>query len=781
MPDGLCQPAAQQADTVVRRVWRITGQVQGVGFRPFVYRLATELRLSGTVRNDAAGVTVDAWGPAEAIAQFQKRVRSDAPALACVASVVCLHELSDPGERVPFRIIESDHDRLARGRVTVDSAVCPDCLRELLDPGDRRHRHALINCTNCGPRYTIVRDLPYDRPLTTMAGFPMCPSCEREYTDPADRRFHAQPTCCPSCGPTLTLMDARGRRVACDPITQAAALLRQGKIVAIKGLGGYHLAVDALSSEAVDRLRLRKKRDHKPFAVMMADVETAKRFVVLSREAEALLCSPICPIILADRRDDAVIADGVAPANHRLGIMVPYTPIQHLLFAEGLGPLVMTSANLSDEPLVKDDREATERLSGICDAYLAHDRPIERAVDDSVVLDGPRGLLPIRRARGYVPSPITMPVAASRPGLCVGADLKNTVAIVRNDEVIVSHHLGDLSHSRGYEWFVRTIADLKRLYDVAPTWVACDLHPTYLSRRYAKRLASEAGLDLIGVQHHHAHLGSLLAEHSRVGPIIGIVCDGVGYGDDGEAWGGEIFIGDLTGYQRVGRLRPLRLPGGDAAAKQTGRCAISWLFDVFGDDAIDHQAAAGVLADRDERAAMLGLLHGSLNCPASSGLGRLFDAAAALLGVCDYNHHEAMSGMMLESAAARAGERPTGDDIIRIEAGEPFELDQRPLLGELIERMRRGEPTENIAWLFHDAVAAGLAAAALRAVETAGLHTVGLTGGVFCNALLTERVAERLERAGCEVLTHHAVPATDGGISLGQAAIAAACLQRKER
>ncbi|MHC4947541.1 MAG: carbamoyltransferase HypF [Planctomycetota bacterium] len=770
-----------------KRTLRVTGQVQGVGFRPFVYRVAHELGLAGSVWNDQRGVTIEAWGPAPRLDELERRLAAEAPALARVADVRRLGEAAGDDAPDGFVIRASDVAATERGRVTTDSAVCADCLREMRDPDDRRFRHALINCTNCGPRFTIVRDLPYDRSRTTMASFPMCPPCAAEYGDPADRRFHAQPTCCPACGPRLRLLDAGGTEAAGDPVAAAATRLRAGGLLAVKGLGGYHLAADARAEPAVVRLRRGKRRDHKPFAIMVASLAHARRLVRLSDEAARLLESPVCPIVLAPRRDDDDLAPSVAPGCHRLGVMLPYTPLQHLLIDEPClrdAVLVMTSANFSDDPLITEDADAVGRLAGICDAFLVHDRPIERAVDDSIVLDASFGAVPFRRARGSVPEPLPLPVAAPRPGLCAGSDLKNTVAIARGDEVITSQHIGDLGWSLAYRRFERTIEDLQRLYDVEPAWVACDLHPGYVSHAFARRAARARGVDLVVVQHHHAHLASLLAEHGRADPIVGLVCDGVGYGDDGSAWGGEVLVGDLAGYRRVARLRPLRLPGGDAAAKRTGRCGLSWLADALGPDAARHPRAAAMLPDDEERDLVRRLLaDGPRRCPPSSGAGRLFDAAASLLGVCDFNHYEAMSGTVLEAAARAAGERPAGDGVMRLAASdaEPdlVELDHRPLLSALLARLEGGPSPADVgpaAWLFHDALADGLARAARDAAVRHGLATVGLSGGVFCNELLTERVAGRLRDAGLEVLVHRALPPNDGGLACGQAAVAAATL-----
>ncbi|MCL4221238.1 MAG: carbamoyltransferase HypF [Phycisphaerales bacterium] len=764
--------------------WSIRGQVQGVGFRPFVYRIATAHALRGWVLNHTGGVTIEAWGERTALDSFDRDLRTTLPPLARVDQIE--RETVRPAGRAPvsFRIVASESTTAARGRVTVDSATCSDCQRELLDPADRRYRHGLINCTNCGPRFTIVRDLPYDRAATTMAGFAMCARCAGEYADPGNRRFHAQPICCHDCGPKVSLRLADGRAVAGEPIVEAARLLAAGRIVAIKGLGGYHLAARARDEVAVRELRRRKQRDFKPFALLVRDLAEARQLVELSPLAEAELPSPAAPIVLARARQGKGIAPSVAPGSHRLGIMLPGTPIQHLLMAEDVGPLVMTSANASDEPLVKDDDEVERRLAGVHDAVLWHDRPIERAVDDSVLLDAGDRLVMFRRARGYVPSPVTMPVRSPRPGLCVGGEIKNAVALVDQHMCVLSQHVGDLSQALAYTRFVRTIDDLQRLFDIEPAWIACDRHPAYLSRRLAQRLARERGLPLIETQHHHAHAASLLVEHRRTEPIIAIVCDGVGYGDDGTAWGGEILKADLCGSERLAHLRPLRLPGGDVAAKRTGRCAMSWLVDRFGDSAWEHPLSARVLSDLAEREAVGLMLRRNLNCPVSSGAGRLFDAAAALLGLCAFNHHESMSGQMLESAAYGARQRtgleerlwspaPSFSQEGEAGAGLLGQIDHRPLLDRLMEGLVRGEPVEELAWVFHDTLARGLAEAAAAACAHTGLRTVGLTGGVFCNELLTSRICAWLSTTGLEVIMHARIPAGDGGLALGQAGIGA--------
>ncbi len=750
-----------------------------MGFRPFVYRQAVALGLTGHVLNDPTGVTLEAQGPARRLDELIRQILEQAPALARVDDVSLLASLP-LAQDDSFRIVASRREHADRGRVTVDAATCDDCLREMRDGENRRHGHALINCTNCGPRYTIVRDLPYDRPLTTMAPFPMCPACAAEYADPLDRRFHAQPTCCPSCGPHVRLVTPQGRSIGGDAFVETARLLEGGGLVAMKGLGGYHLVVDARNEAAVGRLREAKRRDEKPFAIMVRDLAVARTLVKLSAAAQDALGSPARPILLAPRRDaPGYLARLLAPGVHRLGLMLPTTPMQSLLADALDAPLVMTSANESDDPLVAEDAAAHERLAFV-DAFLMHDRIIERAVDDSILADTARGLLPLRRARGYVPAPVDLPVAAPEAGLAVGGELKSAVAVVRGREAVLSQHLGDLSFSLAHERFEQTIQDLERLFDVRPRWLAFDPHPDYRSRAWAAERAAREGLTPIPVQHHHAHLASLMAEHGRSDATIGLVCDGVGYGSDGTAWGGEILWGDLLDAQRRGHLRTLRLPGGDAAARETGRVVMSWLWDLIGKAAAEHPVSQAAIPDERRRRAVARLLETDVRCPPSTGMGRLFDAAAGLLGLCLNNAFEAMSGMRLEAAATRASTHPSGDGLIPLQAetseSVSFELDTRPLLRALLDDRKHGVATDASAWRFHDALADGLARAAQRVSASTGTRHVALSGGVFCNVLLTSLLARRLEASGLEVLLHRSVPPNDGGIALGQAAVAAARL-----
>jgi len=766
-------PTALELSHLVRRQWHIRGQVQGVGFRPFVYRLARRNRLTGFVRNDTTGVYVQVQGLVDSIERFSRALRTERPPLAHLDDVqaTALPVLADEDD---FRIVASEADvetnRHAQAAVTIDSAVCPDCLREMRDSADQRHRYGLINCTNCGPRYSIVQRVPYDRPNTTMSGFTMCGVCKREYTDPIDRRFHAQPIACNDCGPVVSLVSQSGRTIAGDPYKVAARLLQDGQIIAMKGIGGFHLVTRADDADAVARLRQKKQRDHKPFAVMCRCIETARRIAQLSEKGEASLLSPKRPIVLGRRIDRSQIAHGVAPGMHRLGIMLPYTPMQHLLFDAlpcSIDMLVMTSGNLSDEPLVIDNDEAVARLGALCDAILWHDRPIQRCVDDTVVLDMADGAapLPVRRARGEVPTGITLPFETDDPGLCVGGELKNTVAVVRNGEVILSQHLGDLTHALALDYFRRAIDDLCDLFDVQPKWIAHDLHPMYMSTADAGRLARKLGVPLIPIQHHHAHAASVMIEHGQTEPTLAVICDGVGYGDDGTSWGGELLLADMTNYKRLAHLQPLQLPGMDAAARDTRRCALAMLFAAFGRDFDSHPAAIRMYPAQQERQMLAAMIRRNFNCAGSSAAGRVFDAAAALMGVCDYNHFEAEAPMLLEALAAQSIKER---DTQRHYTIRDNQIDFSSLVPQLVADM----PTADRAALLHDQMAMAWADVVTTHVADTGVQTVALSGGVFCNERLTQQLTNLLTQQGLTVLRHQRVPANDGGLVLGQAAIA---------
>ncbi|MEZ5115907.1 MAG: carbamoyltransferase HypF [Candidatus Nanopelagicales bacterium] len=774
--------------TVVRVGVRVTGVVQGVGFRPFVHGLATGLGLAGHVGNDAQGVFVEVEGPDPAIAEFVRRVRDEAPPLAVVESVTTTPV--DPTGVPGFVIVTSREGDAAADVALIppDTAVCPDCLADVADPGNRRYRYPFTACTYCGPRYTIVTGLPYDRPFTTMAAFPLCADCAREYEDPADRRFHAQPTACPRCGPTLRWRDPDGADGLHADAALAAAqdALAQGRIVAVKGVGGYHLACDARDAAAVHRLRDRKARGDKPFAVMVRDLDAARSLVHLDPEASALLTSPQAPIVLAPVRDDdaaASVRNAVAPHQGFLGVLLPYSPLHHLLLSPhpdrpaGRVPdvVVMTSGNLSDEPLAIDPTEAEERLAGIADAFLHHDRGIHVSCDDSVVrvVDGDRQ--PVRRSRGYAPMPVRLPLD-SPPALAVGGELKTTVCVASGRRAWMSQHIGDTANLETLALLERTADTLSALARVDPGLVVADLHPGYLSRRWAEQRAAATGARLRLVQHHHAHLGSLLAEHGVAPgePVLGVAFDGTGYGTDGTIWGGELLLGSYQEVERVGHLRPVSLPGGDAAIRRPARTALA------------HLAAAGVDADTgipavaacdDVELRVVGrLLQTGAGCTPTTSVGRLFDAVASLLGVRHDASYEGQAAIELEALAAGADPGPDGAAwrmaVERDDAGA-LVIDPRPAVRAGAAATRAGVAAPAAARAFHEALADAVRDAAVLVRAETGVVRVGLTGGVFQNSLLTAACRGRLEAAGLTVLVHRVVPPNDGGLALGQAAVAA--------
>jgi hydrogenase maturation protein HypF len=778
----------------------IQGAVQGVGFRPFVYRLATELGLTGWVINDTSGVFIEVEGPKQHLEQFLQRLPAETPPLAIVQSIESVWLAAAGYDQ--FEIRHSDDRGAKTVFVLPDVATCPDCLSEVLDPADRRHRYPFTNCTNCGPRFTIIEALPYDRPNTSMRRFSMCPACRREYEDPLDRRFHAQPNACPVCGPKLAFHDCGLRIVDCGLNTQseignlqsgilaAASALRAGRIVAVKGLGGFHLMVDARNGEALARLRERKPRHAKPFAVMARDPEQARSLCEVSDEAEALLTSPEAPILLLRRRPDAPISDQVAPGNPNLGIMLPYTPLHHLLLRELDFPIVATSGNLTDEPICTDEEEAKVRLGGIAETFLIHDRPIVRHVDDSVawIVEGKPRLL--RRARGYAPLPVTLadPVPTI---LAVGAHLKNTVALSVGRQVFISQHIGDLETPEAMAAFERVIADFLRLYEATPLAIAHDLHPDYLSTTWAKENCGLIPLDpssirnqqstirnLIGVQHHHAHLASCLAENGVAGPALGITWDGTGYGPDGTIWGGEFLLGDAAQFTRVAHLREFRLPGGDAAVHEPRRVALAMLWETFGgEDAIEMDELAPVRALTPSERKLVGqMLQGGVNSPLTTSAGRLFDGVAALLDLHQQVSFEGQAAMALEFAADQAEQGvyplPISSNGAGPDSASPLQVDWAPLVKGIVADLRRGVGAHIIAARFHNSLVEGIVAVAKRV----GAPRVALSGGCFQNRLLTERAASRLRSSDFEVLLHRQVPPNDGGISLGQIAVAAATL-----
>ncbi len=750
---------------LVRTAIRVEGIVQGVGFRPFVYAAATGLGLSGFVGNDVDGVFVEVEGSAAAVGEFLVLLERDPPPLARIERVTIRAVL--PTGSTSFAIAASDQGGPRRTLVSADTATCADCLRELADPADRRFGYPFINCTNCGPRFTIVRDVPYDRPLTTMAPFAMCERCAAEYQDPADRRFHAQPTCCPACGPRLTLRDAAGRALPGEPLAGAAELLGAGQVLAVKGLGGYHLAVDAACEPAAAALRARKHREDKPFAVLVADLAAARRLGQVEAADADLLASASRPIVLLPRRPGAPVAAATAPGNRQLGVMLPYTPLHHLLIRAAARAIVLTSGNVSDEPIAYHDDDALQRLGGIADAFLTHDRAIHIRTDDSVARTFRGRPMLIRRSRGYVPEPVTVPRPFPRPVLACGAELKNTFCLAKEDRAFVSHHIGDLENAETLRSFTEGIEHFRRLFDIAPQVVAHDLHPEYLSTKYALDLAQ---VDLEPVQHHHAHIASCLADNGAAGPVIGVAFDGTGYGADGTIWGGEFLIADLARYERGGHLAPVPMPGGAAAIRQPWRMAAAYLETASPGAAPDR---LDVMRRNQARwPAVVAMAQRGVNSPLTSSAGRLFDAAASILGVRDTINYEGQAAIELEQLAD-PGE--TGAYPARIEPGEgPFQACGADLLQAILDDLTDGVPAPVIAARFHHGIAALIEAGCLLLRERTGLDTVALSGGVFQNTLLLHATVARLEAHRFTVLVHSRVPCNDGGISLGQAVIAGA-------
>jgi len=737
----------------------VAGVVQGVGFRPFVYRLAREHGLVGHVGNDSTRVFIEVSGPTDQIEVFARRLVDDAPPLAIVEQVT--REATAVTVTDEFVIVESRTIPGARTLVAPDTAVCDDCVAELWDPANRRHRHPFITCTNCGPRFTIITALPYDRPNTTMSAFGMCRQCSSEYLDPSDRRYHAQPISCHDCGPVLSYV---GEHVVEGgaAIDLARHALRNDQNVAVKGLGGFHLACDATSDDAIARLRSRKHRPDKPFAVMVRDLVQAEELALISSGDAALLESPARPVVLLPARSSTTLSPLVAPGNPMVGIMLAYTPVQHLLLEGSMPPLVMTSANVGGTPIIYRDADV-EKLHTLSDGLLTHDRPIHVPCDDSVVrLVGDR-LLPIRRARGYAPLPVAMP-GARRPVLAVGGELKNTCCIVSGGHAWVSQHIGDMENFETLQAFESTVERFEAMYSVAPEVIAADAHPGYLSSRWAR--TSGRG-PVFEVQHHHAHVAAVMAEHGLDPhePVIGLAFDGTGYGTDGTIWGGEALIANVDGYERVAHLSYVPLPGGDAAIRNPCRVALAHLWSA----GVDWQRGLAPVDALDE--IERDLLHRQLTrdvaCVPTSSMGRLFDAVASLIGLRQHITYEAQAAIELEIAAT------TGTPLDPYRFGMcGVELDPGPVVTAIVEDVRRGCSVADMALTFHLALTALVVAVARRIRETRPLATVALTGGVFQNSLLTMACVDGLEAAGFHVLTHHLVPPNDGGLALGQAYIA---------
>lgn len=754
------------------------GVVQGVGFRPFVFRLAHDTQLAGFIGNDTDGVTIEIEGDEPRVKEFLQRLRSEAPPMSRIDSV-SIEDRRPIGES-EFRIITSRVVGQVSTGIPADAATCSDCLRELLDPHDRRYRYPFINCTNCGPRFTITRRIPYDRPQTSMAVFPMCPQCQAEYDDPLNRRFHAQPNACWVCGPSVWLADATGAALPSDdPITGSIDRLMAGEIMAIKGIGGFHLAVDATSNTAVMRLRERKHRYGKPLAVMVRDIQVARELCELSAEEEALMLSTARSIVLAGANQGNGITPSVAPGIPWLGVYLPYAPLQHLLFADPrVRALVMTSANLSEEPIAIDNDEARERLKDIADVFLLHDREILQRCDDSVqaVVDGAPQI--IRRARGFVPLAIDLPLE-SPPLLAVGGHLKSVFALARGRHVYQSQHLGDLENLTGLEFFEHALDHLMRTFEIEPQAVAHDLHPGYLSTSWAKDWARQRGLPLMAVQHHHAHIAGCMAEHGLQGPVIGLSLDGTGYGTDGRIWGGEVLIARLDSFERFAHLDYVPMPGGDAAVREPWRMALAHL-RAAGFPLEDARQLVG--ATSHEAKLMDRMIERNLNAPLTSSLGRLFDGVAAVVlerRVVDY---EAQAAIELEGIAVDEPDDSVGYGIdLRLDATshKTAILSLAPLWEELLHDVMNGMSKPRISARFHVGVADAFVRIAEAARSATAIGTVAMSGGVMHNRRLARLLRAKLEAQGFAVYQHRRVSPGDGGLSYGQAASAAAILAGK--
>ena len=772
----------------VRRQIEVSGIVQGVGFRPYVYRLATGRHLKGTIRNTTAGVTIEIQGPAETVQDFVEHLPAEAPPLARITGFtvnevpcVALQIGDDEEDGHDFRIVHSHEGEEVRTLISPDVAICPDCLREMFNSKDRRYRYPFINCTNCGPRFTIIRDIPYDRPSTSMATFPMCPACLAEYENPLDRRFHAQPNACWACGPRVELWDKTGKRIECrDPIVEAVSGLHAGLVVAVKGLGGFHLAVDATNPAAVALLRRRKRRVEKPFAVMVPDFEAAQEICKLDDAARTVLQSIQRPIVLLEKKTPSMIPDEVAPFNRYLGICLPYTPLHHLLFAEGgFTALVMTSGNLSEEPIAIDNREAIHRLNSLADYFLVHNRDILLRCDDSVVRVAGGVTRQLRRSRGFVPVPVFLkddPTGSSQSSvLAVGGELKNTICLTKGKHAFLSQHVGDLENAESYSFFHEAIEHLKRILEIRPEIMAYDLHPDYFSTRWALQ---QSGVKLVGVQHHHAHIASCMAENHLEGRVIGFALDGTGYGTDGNIWGGEVLIAGYEDFERAAHLEYVPLPGGAAAIHEPWRMAVSYLAHHFGREFLGMEfmkldTPFVRQLHRPKVDLLLRMMEQGVNSPLTSSCGRLFDAVAALVGIRQQVNYEAQAAIELEMTVGSSGE-DSGYPLELVPENDYWIISTRPLFEALLDDLGRSLSVGTISRRFHNGLVEGFVELAKLVREQTALHRVCLSGGTFHNAYLSERLEAWLSEVGFEVFRQKEVPSGDGGLSLGQALVAAA-------
>lgn len=756
--------AKEVLKNMVRLRTIVRGAVQGVGFRPFVYRLARELNLTGWVNNSPAGVFIEVEGPRDNVSSFLQRLSAERPPLSSIRGTET--SFLEPEGFEKFEIRESESSGEKAAAVLPDVATCPDCLSDIISPENRRYRYPFTNCTNCGPRFSIIRSIPYDRANTSMAAFEMCEKCRAEYDDPADRRFHAQPNACPECGPQLELWDRSGNVTAvCDEaLTAAADAIRNGRIVAIKGLGGFHLVCDARNDDAVRALRRRKHREEKPLAIMSPSIENVLGLCRMTEIERGLLASPESPIVLLKRKPNAAISTFVAPRNPYLGVMLPCTPLHHLLMRELRFPIVATSGNLSDEPICVYENEAVERLAGIADVFLVHNRGIERHVDDSIVREMMGREMVLRRARGYAPLPFPV-VGIDHTVVAAGAHLKNTVAVAAKGQAYTSQHIGDLENKQAYDAFQKVIEDIERLYEVRPETVACDLHPDYISSKWA----AGAGLDKIPVQHHYAHILSCMAENETSPPVLGVAWDGTGFGTDGTIWGGEFLTVGETGFERSAHLRAFRLPGGDKAVREPRRSALGLLYEVLGEKVFDRRDLYPVVSFSSSELKTIGQMLGQgINSPVTSSTGRLFDAVAAILGLRERAAFEGQAAMELEFLAE---ENEAGAYEIKLNEipGGPAVLDWEPMLRDIVHEIDTGVGPATVAARFHNTLVEMIVEVANRA----RLENVVLSGGCFQNRYLLEHAIKRLKKDDFCVYWHRRIPTNDGGIALGQVAAVA--------
>lgn len=749
-----------------------SGVVQGVGFRPFIYHLAKKNGLTGFVQNRKDGVCAEVEGSAEAIDAFLIGVKNDSPPLACIANISAFE--TDILNDNSFHIVASD--QLGRPDVLIapDAATCPECIKELFDHADRRSGYPFINCTNCGPRLTIISGVPYDRINTSMACFPLCPQCLSEYENPADRRFHAEPNACPDCGPQLSLLDADGNtRETTNPMQSAVDFLLAGKILAIKGLGGFHLSVDASNDEAIKTLRRRKYREEKPLAIMLRDIHQAKRIANISRQEENLLCSPQRPIVLLKKIENNLISRLIAPGVPHLGIMLPYTPLHHLLMEKNFIALVMTSANQVDEPICIGNREAINRLGGIADFFLIHNRNILVRCDDSVALFADNNARILRRSRGYVPQPVILK-AALPPVLALGGQMKTTLCIIKEKSAYLSPHIGDMETPQARDFFLENISLMKRITETDPEIVACDNHPAYYSHLAAQEYPASR---LIYVQHHHAHVVSCMAENKIEGSVIGLAMDGTGYGIDGTAWGGEFLIADEINFQRFGHLDPMILPGGEKAIREPWRIAAGILKSLYNESWPEVALRLKLLSNLEQGILLDQIMERKINSPMASGLGRLFDSAAALLGLSRTVSFEGQAAMKLEALATGASAPPYPFEIRQAEKG-PHILDFKPMIKKMIDDFISRKNMAEIAASFHETITDAFVAMSLKIRSVTGLTRIVLSGGCFQNRILLEGSMIKLKNAGFDAFGHKIVPANDGGLSLGQAVVAASIIKK---